>query len=81
MSVGRQTRLREMMRWLGYGYLGYHILAATLILFWFFADTRSGYRARAGRAIGIDLDDFSLTHWLFLRSSCVEDPTIVVGVL
>jgi hypothetical protein len=48
MSVERRTRLREIVRWLGRGYLAYHILAASLMIFWFFVGSRPGYWREPG---------------------------------
>src|SRR5262245_44653941 len=54
--VGR-ARLREIVRWLGRGYLGYHILTASVMIFWFFVDSRPGYWREPGALSELAFDD------------------------
>jgi len=47
----RSVRLQRVLKWLGWGYLAYHGLAATLLIVLFFVDTRPGYWQTTG-AVG-----------------------------
>ena len=46
--LGRNIRRREIIKWLGRGYLVYHLLVASWIVFGFLVDTRSGYGREPG---------------------------------
>jgi hypothetical protein len=41
--LGGRGRLRTILKWLGRGYLSYHLVAASLMTFAFLTETRSGY--------------------------------------
>lgn len=44
----RGVRFLQKVLWFGRGYLWYHILVATLMLFWFLTETRPGYWREPG---------------------------------